>query len=176
MLDYLEAGKIINTHGVRGEIKIDSWCDTPQVLAGLQTLYLKDKNGVYTPLSITRAYVHKHFVIAHPHGFTTFEQAVTLREKTVYAARADLPIAPGAHFIADLIGLPVIDIHTACVYGKLANVINRGASDLYEVETKAGIVYVPVVDEFVKKIDETGIYLAPIAGMFSPAEDVDHAL
>ena len=48
---YLEAGKIINTHGVRGEVKIEHWCDSPDVLAELSTVYFKKKGG-FVPIKI----------------------------------------------------------------------------------------------------------------------------
>ena len=173
MKAYLEAGQIINTHGVRGEIKIDAWCDTPQILAGLKTVYYKDASDAYVALPFSRAYVHKHFVIAHPTGFSTFEEAVQLKNKVIYAARQDIPLAPGAHFVADLIGLPVLDLRTEVCYGTLQDVTNRGATDLYEIKTASGaIVYVPVVDEFVAKITDEAIYLTPIPGMFDEAEEL----
>ena len=43
--EYLECGKIINTHGVRGEVKIESYCDSPEVLRDLSRVYLKENGG-----------------------------------------------------------------------------------------------------------------------------------
>jgi ribosomal 30S subunit maturation factor RimM len=42
---YLECGKIINTHGVKGDVKIDSWCDSPDILASLGNIYFKNESG-----------------------------------------------------------------------------------------------------------------------------------
>ena len=62
----------------------------------------------------------------------------------------------------------MIDANTGRVYGKLTDVVNRGASDVYEIETKNGTAYMPVVDEFVKEVDlEKGIFVTPIEGMFA---------
>ena len=173
MKAYLEIGQVINTHGVRGEIKIDAWCDTPSILANLKTVYYKGTADSYLPLQLQRAYVYKRFVIAHPIGFSTFEDAVTLKNTVLYAARTDLPLAPGSHFIADLIGLPILDLKTRQCYGHLQDVINRGASDLYEIKTQSGtITYVPVVDDFVANITDEAIFLTPIPGMFDDAEEL----
>ena len=61
----------------------------------------------------------------------------------------------------------MIDVNTNTVYGKLSDVINRGASDIYVIKTENGERMMPAVDEFVKKIDlEKGIFIAPIEGMF----------
>jgi 16S rRNA processing protein RimM len=73
----------------------------------------------------------------------------------------------GACFIADLIGLPVIDDGTGEEYGTLREVINRGASDIYVIDTPKGERMMPAVKEFVKRVDDqNGIFVRPIEGMF----------
>ena len=69
---YLEAGRIINTHGVRGEVKAEAWTDEPVVLAGLKTLYLEGR-----PLRVEGARVHKGFVLLKLEGVDTVEAAMT---------------------------------------------------------------------------------------------------
>ena len=56
---FLEAGKIVNTHGVTGDIKVQSWCDSPEVLTDFDTLYLSPSE----PVQVKKAYVHKGCVI-----------------------------------------------------------------------------------------------------------------
>ncbi|MBE6600430.1 MAG: 16S rRNA processing protein RimM [Ruminococcaceae bacterium] len=163
---YLECGKIINTHGVAGAVKLESWCDTPSVLAGLKTLYFKRGEDFFA-VGVVRASVFKRFVIATLDGVDDIDKANALREAVVYAAREDLPIKKGRHFIADLIGLPIIDVKTAVTYGVLGDVINTGASDIYVINTEGGERMMPAVPEFVKEIDlERGIFVSPIEGMF----------
>ena len=68
--------------------------------------------------------------------------------------------------MADLIGLDVIDNKSGEVYGKVTDVINRGASDIYVVETPQGEKMVPAVEEFIKKVDiDRGIFVEPIEGL-----------
>ena len=106
-------------------------------------------------------------VLAHLEGFTNPEDAAKYKNRTVYADRDDIPIAEGAHFIVDLIGLPVLNAKSGKVYGKLAEVIKNGAQEVYEIATDGGMRYMPVVDEFVKEVDlEKGILVLPIEGMF----------
>ena len=89
-----------------------------------------------------------------------------MKNKILYAAREDFVLEEGDYFIADLIGLPVIHAETGHIYGKLTEVINRGASDIYVVATEAGERMMPAVDEFVKLVDiEKGIFVCPIEGM-----------
>lgn len=166
MEEYLEAGLIVNTHGIDGGLMIKSYCDSNEVLASLKTLYMK-KSGEYLPLKVTRAGGHRGMVLAHVEGISDLNTAMRYKNVTVYARREDLPLAEGAHFIVDLIGLPVINAESGKVYGTLADVTNSGASDIYEVATDRGARYMPAVPEFVKNIDlERGIFVAPIEGMF----------
>lgn len=166
--EYLECGKIINTHGTDGTLKLESWCDTPGILAGLGRLYLKDSAG-YSILTVKKTSVFKSFVLAKLEGVADFDGAMKLKDRIVYASRADLTAAVrgDGHFIIDLIGLDVIDAVSGKVYGKIKNVINSGASDIYVVDTPEGERMMPAVGEFVKKIDlDAGVYVSPIEGMF----------
>lgn len=166
MKDYLECGKIANTHGVRGGLIIESWCDSPEVLAKLKTVYT-EKNGVYSPVKVEKAAVYKGRVLAEIFGVDTLEKAATLKNTVLFAKREDLPLGEGDYFVQDLIGLTVYEIGTDKAYGKLTDVINGAATDLYEVENERGKFLVPVVSEFVKEIDlERGIFIKAIEGMF----------
>ena len=170
MAEYLECGKIINIHGLDGTVKLESWCDTPDVLASLKCLYFSNGNGGYTFKKVVKASVQKKFVLAHLEGVNTPEAAEALRGTVVWAARDELPLDPGAHFIADLIGLPVIDADSGREYGTLSYVFNAGASDIYTVDTPDGERMMPAVPEFVASIDpDRGIFVTPIAGMFNDA-------
>ena len=163
---YLEAGKIVNTHGVKGDLKIDSWCDTPEVFCGLPLLYLKNGEN-YTPLKPIRCSPFKGMVLCHIRGVDSFEEANRLKNRVVYARREDIPLPEGAVFTADLFGLPVIDADSGRVYGKIADVQQGAASELYEIATEKGIVLFPAVKEYVIKIDlEGGVYIRPIGGFF----------
>ena len=166
MKKYLECGKIANTHGVHGAVLIESWCDTPAVLASLKTVYT-EKDGAYTPVRVLHAAVYKGRVLAELEGLTTLEDAAAKKGCVLYAAREDIPKQDGDFFIQDLIGLDVIDEDDGRIYGKLCDVLESGASDLYEVETPSGKTLIPAVGEFIKRIDlEKGIYIHAIEGMF----------
>ncbi len=164
---YLECGKIINTHGCDGGVKLECWCDSPAVLAGLERVCLRDENGVYRDYHVRRASVMKSFVLAWLDGIDDMDTAQSLVGTVVYLHREDVPLGEGDCFIADLIGLSVIHADTGEELGKLADVINAGASDIYVIDTPYGQRMMPAVDEFVVRIDlESGIYVRPIEGMF----------
>ena len=163
---YLECGKVIATHGVAGALKIESWCDSPYVLSELPELYFFE-NGKYIKYEVEKASVFKSIVIAKLAGISTVEDAALRKNMTLYADRDDFELDEGAYFIADLIGLDVIDADTGKVYGKLSEVTNYGASDIYTVKTETGDKMIPAVPEFVIETDlERGIFVRPIEGMF----------
>ena len=165
--DFLVCGKIQNIHGVRGMLRVGHLCDSAEVFCSLGEVY-SEKNGEYREYKVLNAQEHGAVILLQLEGINSIEDAQLLKGKMIYARREALPIEEGAYFIADLIGLQVIDANTGRVYGKLTDVVNRGASDVYEIETKNGTAYMPVVDEFVKEVDlEKGIFVTPIEGMFA---------
>jgi len=162
---YIECGKVINTHGCFGGLKLESWCNTPKDLTELRRLYLK-KGSDYVEYKVTKASVFKQFVILTLDTVDTMDLALALKGQTVYAKRKDFHLAKGEYFLADLIGLSVIDAETGKVYGTLSETINRGASDIYVVKTENGERMIPAVAEFVDRVDvEKGIFVRPIEGM-----------
>lgn len=161
---YLECGRIINIHGFRGTVKLESWCDSPDILADLPTVWILEK-GEYRPLTVRHASVFRQFVLMDLEGVDSEEKADALRNVVLYAARQDLPLAQGDHFIADLLGMEVRDADSGEHLGVLADVNTRGARDLYIVRTESGDYMVPAVPEFVVRIGEDAIYIRTIPGL-----------
>ena len=162
---YIECGKIINTHGAHGGVKIDPWCNTPKDFASLKKIFFLE-NGEYTKKKILKSSVFKQFVIADIEGIDDMDKAILLKNTVLYAAREDFKLEEGEFFISDLEGLEVIDVENGTVYGTLVETINRGASDIYVVNTANGERMIPAVDEFIDKIDlEKGVFVRPIPGM-----------
>ena len=165
--NYLECAKVINTHGVRGEVKLESFCDSPEVLAALKRVFILE-NGKAREIKVLHASVFKNFVLASLDGIDDMDKAISLKETYLYAAREDFKLEEGDFFIADLIGLEVIDNISGASYGKISDVINRGASDIYVVKTPTGERMMPAVEEFVKKIDiDKAVYVETIPGLLS---------
>lgn len=162
---YIECGKIINTHGCKGGLKIDPWCNSAEDFTALKRLYLKFKNE-FIEHTVTKASVFKQFVILELKEIDDMEKALSLKDETLYAARADFSLADGEYFITDIIGLDVIDSETDKVYGKILDIINRGASDIYVVDTPNGERMIPAVNEFIVEIDiNKGVKIRTIEGL-----------
>ena len=162
---FLECGKIVNTHGIRGGLELESWCDSPKDLASLKKVFLK--NGAdYKCYKVKKASIFKQFVLFELDGVNDIDTAMTLKNRIVFADRDDISIDEDAFFLADIIGLPVFDISNGEKIGTLSDVLNLGASDLYEIDTEKGKKLIPAVDEFIKEIDlEKGIFVSLIEGM-----------
>ena len=162
---YLLAGRVINLHGFRGTIKLESYCDSPKVLAKLPDLYFKEGEQ-YSAKRVLHASVFKQFVLMDLDGVSDESSANALRGREVYAKREDLPLAPGAHFVVDLLGLPVKHADSGEVLGSISEVETRAGRELYTVKTPKGVFYLPAVKEFVVKVDlDEGIFVRPIPGL-----------
>lgn len=165
MEQYLEIGKVVSTHGLRGELRVDPWCDSPQFLCQFKTLYLKKGE---TKLSVSSR-PHKTIAIVKAKGIDTIEEAEKLRGRILYINRSDARLAPGEYFIQDLMGLDVIDIDTSKSYGKITDVLKTGANDVYQVtDEKKKDYLIPVIDDVVKEIDINGgkVLIKPLKGIF----------
>lgn len=163
---FLDTGKIVGTHGIRGEVRIDPWCDSPEFLCAFKKLYL-DENGE-TFIEV-KSRPHKHIVLAKIKGVDTIEQAERLRGKIVYINRADIQLDEGVNFVQDLLGLEVTDAESGRVYGKITDVLRTGANDVYEITDDSGKKYLaPVIDEVIRETNVDGGYIkiTPMKGLF----------
>ena len=162
---YIECGKIINTHGCKGGLKIEPWCNSPEDFTALKRLYIQKKNE-FIEYTVSRASVFKQFVVLDLAEIDDMETALSLKNVTLYANRDDFDLDDGEFFLSDIIGLEVIDAENGKVYGKISDIINRGASDIYVVDTPTGERMIPAVDEFIVEIDiNCGIKVRTIKGL-----------
>ena len=167
---YLECGMAAGIHGVRGTLRLECWCDSPEVLAKLRTLYRKTPDGAFVPMKARASSVQKGMVLCSFEEITTREDAMRFKGTVFYADRNDLKLGKNDHFIADLIGLTVSDVSSGEVYGTLADVISPGGRDVYVVnDVRGGQFMIPVVAEFVREIETegegAGIRVSLIEGM-----------
>ncbi|MCH5184979.1 MAG: 16S rRNA processing protein RimM [Oscillospiraceae bacterium] len=151
--DKLEAGKIVNTHGLRGELKIIPWTDSPEVFEDIKRVYVIRKSGEEC-LDIKNIKYHKNNIIVKFEQINSIEQAEKYKNTIVLADREAFgELEEGVYFIADLIGCSVITDDGRDL-GKISDVINTGSNDIYEVDKGGGKkLLLPVIDDVVKNID-----------------------
>ncbi|HAG13175.1 MAG TPA: 16S rRNA processing protein RimM [Ruminococcus sp.] len=167
---YLEIGKIVNVHGLGGVVKVMPWCDSAAFLCEFETLY---RGKEHLPMEIERASVQKNMALVKFAGVDTAEAANALRNTVLYMNREDVELDDGTYFIQDLQGMTVQDADSGKVYGKLKDVLQTGANDVYEVEAPGGkMLLVPVIPDVVLDIDfETDtITIRPLEGLFDDAD------
>lgn len=163
--EYLEAGKVVTTHGIRGEVKIMPYTDTPELLAEFDRLFIgKNKDE----LIIERSRVFKNMVIAKIEGVDTPEAAEKLRNKLLYMHRDDLELDDDTYFIQDLIGIEVRDADSGKVYGTISDVMQTGANDVYVIKGSDREYLVPAIADVVvfTDIDENIMTIRPLDGLF----------
>ena len=138
---FLEAGQIVNTHGVQGEVKIVPWCDSPEFLCGFDTFYIDG-----APVKVRAARVHKTSVLARLEGVDDVNDAMRLKNKVIHIDRSGVVLPEGRHFIADLIGLTVLDDDTGAALGTIAEVLTPPAHEVYVVQGEGKRYMIPAVD------------------------------
>ena len=147
MPDLLQTGKIVSTHGTRGEVKILPWADSPEFLLGFEQLYIDGE-----PYRVAHARVHGTCVLCQFSGIDDINAAMALRNKVVSIDRAEASLPDGAVFVADLIGLRVL--RGGREIGKIAEVLQPPANDVYVVRGEGGREYmIPAVREFVEEVN-----------------------
>ena len=162
---YLEVGRIVGTHGVRGEMRVECWANSPDFLSAFRRMYLDE--GA-TQLSVV-CRPHKNIALLSVKGVTTIEQADELRGKVLYIDRADVRLSEGEHFVQDIIGLRVTDADTGTVYGTVRDVIKTGSNDVYEMQGEdRRMYYIPVIPDIIDRLDlDAGaVYIHPMKGLF----------
>lgn len=162
---FLEAGKITSVHGIRGEVKIASWCDSPEFICEFDYFYL-DPQGKKV-IDVEHSRVFKNMVIAKFQGCDTAEEAAKLREKILYISRDDVELEDNTYFIKDLIGIRVIDKDTGTEYGKITEVFQTGANDVYSVKSDEKEYLIPAIADVIYSTDiENRIMLiTPLEGL-----------
>ncbi|MDE6538895.1 MAG: ribosome maturation factor RimM [Ruminococcus sp.] len=161
--EYLEAGKIVNTHGIKGEVKIMPYTDVPELLCEFDRLFL-NKQEIF----IERSRVAKNMVIAKFEGVDTPEQAEKLRNKILYMHRDDLELDDDTYFIQDLIGIEVRDAETGVIYGKIVDVMQTGANDVYVITGSDKEYLIPAIADVVVStdIDNNVMTIKVLNGLF----------
>ncbi len=166
--EYLEIGQIVGTHGVRGEMRLNPWCDGPAFVKQFRTLY-GDAQGRES-VNVLSCRPHGNIVLLQIEGVTTVEQAQALRGKVLYMKRSDAHLPEGKWFVAELIGCRCVDADdNAKEYGTVTDVASGTANDVWTVRTPdKGDVLIPAIKDVVVRCDvaQNVVYLRPLRGLF----------
>ena len=142
-LPFIEAGEIVNTHGVRGEIKMLPWLDSPEDMCGFTRCRIGGKD-----YAITACRVQNTCDLLKLEGVDTMEAAQALRGKTVTLYREDMD--EDVIFAGDLIGMEVFS--QAERIGELTQVLDYPGNQVYVVKGEREYM-LPAVKEFILSTD-----------------------
>ena len=142
-LPYIEAGEIVTTHGVRGEVKVLSWLDSPEMLCEFDRCRISGREYVMDSVR-----VQKTCNLVKLRGVDTMEDAQKLRGKTMELYRED--IADELIFAAELVDVEVY-ADGACI-GKIKEVLDYPGNSVYVVQGEREYL-IPAVKEFILSTD-----------------------
>lgn len=148
----LEAGKIVNTHGLRGEVKILPWVDDIKLFEKLSAFYLDQEKK--TKITISHVRFQNTTIIAQIEGVADINEAEKYKNKSLYIEREHLGEPPkGRYYICDLIGVQVLD-ETGHELGILKEVTTAGSANVYVVKREhQKDLLLPAVPDVVKSVD-----------------------
>lgn len=153
MQKRLEVGQIVNTFGIKGEVKVKPFTNDISRFDDLEKVYIKTRKDekIY---KVENARYHKNMVLLKLEGINNPEQAEMLRNTFLEIDREDaIPLEEGTYFIADLIGLEVYTDEEKML-GKVEDIYNAGANDIYVIKDELGKqILLPGIDEVIKEVD-----------------------
>ena len=153
MLQYLEIGQIVNTFGIKGELKIYPFTDDINRFDELKSIFVV-KNKELIQYEIETVRYHKNMVILKLKGINSMNEAEKLKGLYIKIDRKYAKKLPkGTYFIADLIGLEVYD-ENSNLLGSIDDIYNTGANDIYVVKNNLGKqILLPGIPQVIKKVD-----------------------
>lgn len=147
-LEFITAGKIVNAHGIRGDVKILPQGLDPALITSCPTLYIDGK-----PYAPTANREHKGCVLAKLPGIDDMDAALSMKEKKVTLRRSDMALPEDYSFDEELLGLKALDAETGRELGTLEEVMDYPAHKVYAIRGGDDEYLVPAVPAFVAGVD-----------------------
>ena len=147
-LETIKVGRIVNAHGIRGEVRVQPLERDAAFLSRIKTFYLDG-----APVVPTASHVHKNLLLLKLPGVEDMNAALTYKGKELYIRRADVVLPDGEYFDDELIGLEVHDCDTGALLGTLTAVDEYPASKVYTVKGDREILIPAVKDAFIRSVD-----------------------
>ena len=164
--DYLETGKIVGTHGVRGMVRVQPWCDDGDFLANFKFIFTDDSGK--NKIKVLSAKPHGNVVLMSLAGVDSIEEAEKLRGKVIYIKRSDVKLPEGRYFISDILNCSVFDADTNELLGVLADVTETGANDVWHIKNGEKEYLVPAIADVIVEVnpEENSVVIRPLKGIF----------
>lgn len=150
-MESILIGKIVNTHGIKGEVKVYPYTDNIDNLSKIKEIFFDEKlNNKY---KVKSCKIQKNMLIMKLEGINIVEEAAKLKDTNLYIIKEDISDMEDTYYIEDLIGMDVIDENENLI-GTITYVFNTGANDVYEIKSIDNKeIYIPAIKDVVKKVD-----------------------
>jgi 16S rRNA processing protein RimM len=146
-------GKIIATHGIRGQLRVVPFSGEMSVIVSLRSLLLKGPESAMEPFEVAHAAAHGKKVLITLKGIDNINQVLHLVGREVYALREQLPeLPPDEYYWCDLLGLRVVTVGGEAL-GTLAEIIATGSNDVYVIRDGTRECLIPALEDVVVNID-----------------------
>ena len=145
-MELIETGKVVGTHGIAGEVKVQAWADSLELMLGFEYVYIDGHR-----FGVEYARIHKNNILYKFYGIDNLNKAELLRGKIIYVERSFFSLEEGEYFIKDLLTLHVVDADTGKNYGLITDVLKTGANDVYEIAH--GRLMVPALKRVLHEVD-----------------------
>ena len=145
---YIAVGFVRGPHGLNGELKVEPLTDHPQRFQPGATLQAGDR-----ACKVLSSRLHQKALLLQIEGIDTRAQAESLRDLLFEVPESELPaLAEGEYYRYQLIGIEVVDGEGQPL-GRLAEVLDTGANDVYAVRNDEGELLLPAIDTVVKQVN-----------------------
>jgi len=160
---FIEVGQIVNTHGIKGDVKVQPWDVTPEQLCSFKTLYMGE-----TPFRPTDKRVQGEMVLMHFPGWDDMTAAETLKTTVLRIKRGETTLPGGELFDAEIVGMKVYESFLRYYVGEVVEVLTYPAHKLYKVKGESKTYLIPAVEDvFIRQIDaeERCMYVQMMEGL-----------
>ena len=147
-LETINVGRIVNAHGIKGEVRVQPRDGDPYFLTEFKTFYIDGK-----PVTPTANHVHKSLVLMKFPGVDDMNAALTWKDKVLYIRREDAHLPDGGYFDDELLGVEVYDEATGALLGEIKQVETYPASKVYTVKGEKEYLVPAVKDAFIRSVD-----------------------
>jgi len=159
---YISIGQIVNTHGIKGEVKVKVFSDSLERFEGMENIHISRDAGSANAgattgqerrlLAISGIRYHKDMVLMTFHGIDTIAEAERLKDWYLQTPESELPVLPdGRYYIYQLVGLAVWERDS--FYGKLTEVLQPGSNDVYVVRDGEREILIPALKTVIRSVD-----------------------
>ena len=154
--NYYEVGRIVNTHGVRGEVKVLATTDFPEKRFKIgRTLFVQIGGNRYQELTIKTHRRQQQMHLLTFTGYDNLDQVLPLKTHLLYVTEAEQHrLAPGEYYYRDIVGLTVVEQATNETIGVVKEILAPGANDVWVIKRKKKAdLLLPYLKSVVLKID-----------------------